>query len=35
VRGRVVLVLMDAATKRAAAIPDDLRERISAFTVRS
>jgi 4-hydroxybenzoyl-CoA thioesterase len=31
VRGRVVLVLVDAATRRAVAIPPDLRARLSAF----
>jgi 4-hydroxybenzoyl-CoA thioesterase len=33
VRGRVVLVLTDAATKRSFPIPPDLRERMSAFHV--
>jgi 4-hydroxybenzoyl-CoA thioesterase len=31
VRGNSVLVLIDAATKRAAPIPDDLRERMTRF----
>jgi 4-hydroxybenzoyl-CoA thioesterase len=31
VRGRVVLVLMDALSKRSIAIPDDIRSRIAAY----
>jgi len=31
VRGRVVLVLMDMSSKRALAIPEELRERLLAF----